>query len=71
MNVFKTLSVAAVAALSLMSAASFAETISVTGSTLDDAEAKVATKASAIGATYKILEASSNNLVHMTAKVNN
>ena len=69
MKTIKAMSIAAVAALSLMSAASFAQTVSVTSSTLDGAEAKVAAQAQEQGAQYKITEANTNNRVHMTAQL--
>jgi len=69
MKAIKTLTIAAAAALSLMSAASFAQTVSATSTTLDGAEAKIAAQAQQQGAQYKILEASTNNLVHMTAEL--
>ncbi|ERH62886.1 hypothetical protein N172_08525 [Pantoea dispersa EGD-AAK13] len=69
MKAIKTLTIAATAALSLMSAASFAQTVSATSTTLDGAEAKIAAQAQQQGAQYKILEASTNNLVHMTAEL--
>ncbi len=69
MKTTKTLTLAAAAALSLLSAASFAQTVSVTASTLDGAEAKVAAVAQEQGAQYKITEANTNNRVHMTAEL--
>ncbi|MFS2222546.1 YdgH/BhsA/McbA-like domain containing protein [Pantoea sp. B65] len=69
MKIIKTLSVAAVTALSLMSFASFAQSISVNSSTLEGAEAKVAAQAQQQGAQYKIVEANTNNRVHMTAEI--
>lgn len=63
----KVISLAAVTALSLMSAASFAQSISVTDSTLDAAEAQIAAKAHQEGLNYKITSAITNNNVHMTA----
>lgn len=69
MKTIKAMSIAAVAALSLMSAASFAQSISVTSSTLDGAEAKIAAQAQQEGAQYKITEANTNNRVHMTAEL--
>lgn len=69
MKTIKTLSIAAVAALSMMSAASFAQSISVESSTLDGAEAKIAAQAQEQGAKYKITEANTNNRVHMTAEL--
>ncbi|EJL88190.1 MULTISPECIES: YdgH/BhsA/McbA-like domain containing protein [Pantoea] len=69
MKTIKTLSIAAVAALSMMSAASFAQSVSVESSTLDGAEAKIAAQAQEQGAQYKITEANTNNRVHMTAEL--
>lgn len=69
MKTIKAMSIAAVAALSLMSAASFAQSISVTSGTLDCAEAKIAAEAQQQGAQYKITEANTNNRVHMTAEL--
>ncbi|MCG7389646.1 MULTISPECIES: YdgH/BhsA/McbA-like domain containing protein [Pantoea] len=69
MKTIKAMSIAAVAALSLMSAASFAQSISATSSTLDGAEAKIAAQAQQEGAQYKITEANTNNRVHMTAEL--
>ena len=60
---------AAVVALSVVSFASFAQTVTATGSTLDGAEAKIAAQAQQAGATYRIIEATSNNGVHMTAEL--
>lgn len=67
----KSLSIAALAALSLISFGSFAESISVTSSTLDGAESKIAAQAQEQeqGAQYKITEANTNNRVHMTAEL--
>jgi hypothetical protein len=59
----------AVAALSLVSFASFAQTINATASTLDDAEAKIASIAKQQGASYKIIAANGQNQVHMTAEL--
>ena len=59
----------AVAALSLFSAASFAQSVSATASTLDRAEAKIAAQAAEQGASYKITSAQFNNRVHMTAEL--
>lgn len=69
MKTIKAMSIAVAAALSLMSAASFAQSISVTSSTLDGAEAKIAAEAQQQGAQYKITEANTNNRVHMTAEL--
>ncbi|MGV2880743.1 DUF1471 domain-containing protein [Pantoea vagans] len=65
----KALSIAALAALSLISFGSFAESISVTSSTLDGAESKIAAQAQEQGTQYKITEANTNNRVHMTAEL--
>lgn len=59
----------AVTALSLMSMGAFAQSISVTSSTLDSAEAKIAAKAAEQGANYSITSAIVNNRVHMTAQL--
>ena len=59
----------AVAALSLFSSVSFAQSVSATASTLDRAEAKIAAQAQQEGASYKITEATVNNVVHMTAEL--
>lgn len=69
MKTIKTLTIAAAAALSLMSAASFAQTVSATSLTLDGAEAKIAAQAKQNGDQYRILEASNGNVVHMTAEL--
>nr|WP_318382623.1 DUF1471 domain-containing protein [uncultured Enterobacter sp.] len=60
---------AAVAALSLMSFGAFAQSVTASASTLDDAEAKIAAQAEKAGASYKITEANTNNNVHMTAEL--
>ncbi|WP_312111441.1 DUF1471 domain-containing protein [Pantoea septica] len=54
-------------ALSAVSFAGFAQSITATGSTLDDAETHIAQLAQKAGATYKITESYSGNQVHMTA----
>jgi len=59
----------AVTALSLLSMGAFAQSISVTSSTLDSAEAKIAAKAAEQGANYSITSAIVNNRVHMTAEL--
>ncbi|WP_313685169.1 YdgH/BhsA/McbA-like domain containing protein [Pantoea sp.] len=69
MKTIKAMTIAAAAALSLMSAASFAQSISVTADTLDGAEAQIATQAAQHGDQYKITEANTNNRVHMTAEL--
>lgn len=65
----KTFSIVAATALLLMSTTSFAQSISVTADTLDEAEAKIATQAAEQGADYVITEANTNNRVHMTAEL--
>ena len=59
----------AVAALSMMSFGSFAQSISASASTLDRAEAKIAAQAAEQGASYKITSAQFNKRVHMTAEL--
>ena len=59
----------AVAALSLFSSVSFAQSVSATAFTLDRAEAKIAAQAAEQGASYKITSAQFNNRVHMTAEL--
>jgi len=67
----KTLALATVAALSMISFGSFAaESISAHGSTLDSAEAHIAAKAQAEGASgYKITSARAEDGVYMTAEL--
>ncbi|MFG1174734.1 YdgH/BhsA/McbA-like domain containing protein [Erwiniaceae bacterium CAU 1747] len=60
---------AALIALSAISFGSFAQTVTATGPTLDSAEAKIAAKAEQAGTAYRIIEATSNNGVHMTAQL--
>lgn len=67
MKSIKTL-VAAVA-LSTLSFGAFAQSVTASGTTIDDAEAKIAAKAEQAGASYKITEANVNNTVHMTAEL--
>ncbi|SFO16473.1 Protein of unknown function [Candidatus Pantoea varia] len=62
-------SLAAVTALSLISFGSVAQTISATSLTMDGAQAKISAQAHAQNEQYKILEASTNNRVHMTAEL--
>ncbi|NCF08845.1 YdgH/BhsA/McbA-like domain containing protein [Kosakonia sp. MH5] len=69
MKIIKHTSVIVVAALSLMSASVFAQSVTATAQTLSDAEAKIAAKAQQQSAQYTIIEASSNDIVHMTAKL--
>lgn len=59
----------AVAALSLVSFGSFAQSVSATASTLDRAEAKIAALAAEQNASYKITSAKVNNRVYMTAEL--
>ncbi len=66
----KTLAIAAVAALSMISGSFAAESISAHGSTLDSAEAHIAAKAQAEGASsYKITSVRADNGVYMTAEI--
>ncbi len=67
MKSIKTL-VAAVA-LSTLSFGAFAQSVTASGATIDDAEAKIAAQAEQAGASYKITEANVNNTVHMTAEL--
>jgi len=62
-------SIKTVAALSLISFGSFAQSISTTASTLDRAEANIAAQAAKEGAAYKITSAQFDNRVHMTAEL--
>ncbi|UQY46202.1 DUF1471 domain-containing protein [Erwinia sp. PK3-005] len=57
------------AALSAISFGSFAQSITATGSTLDEAESQIAQQAKKSGAAYKITESYAGNQVHMTAKL--
>ncbi|BBE75019.1 MULTISPECIES: DUF1471 domain-containing protein [Enterobacteriaceae] len=59
----------AVAALSVMSFGAFAQSVTASSSTIDGAEAKIAAQAHQAGASYKITEATVNNVVHMTAEL--
>lgn len=56
-----------VSALSLVSFASFAQSVTATGKTLDEAQAQIAVQAKQAGASSQITEAYAGNLVHMTA----
>ncbi len=58
-----------VAALSLISFGSFAQTITATASTLDAAEAKVAAQAKDAGASYKITGARVDNRAYVSAEL--
>ncbi|MBT0719712.1 DUF1471 domain-containing protein [Tatumella sp. TA1] len=70
MKSLKTLAIATIATLSLASFGSFAQSVSVTDSTLDGAESQIAALAHQSGGHYKITGASSNNFVRMTADIN-
>ncbi|CUU25817.1 hypothetical protein J9874_03471 (plasmid) [Duffyella gerundensis] len=65
----KIINAAAAVALSVLSFASFAQSVTATGDTLDNTEAKIAMQAQEQGAQYKITEAYTNNGVHMTAEL--
>jgi hypothetical protein len=67
MKTFNTIAIAA--ALSALSFGAFAQTVTATAGTLDDAEALIAAQAQKAGASYKIIEANTNNNVHMTAEL--
>lgn len=57
-------------ALAVLSFGAYAETVSATGSTLDNAEAKIAAQAKAEGASsYTIISASDTNRIFMTAEL--
>ncbi|EMN8534294.1 DUF1471 domain-containing protein [Enterobacter hormaechei] len=56
-----------ISALYAASFSSYAQSISATGSTLDDAESQIAQKAKQTGADYKITSSYVGNQVHMTA----
>ncbi|KQN53424.1 MULTISPECIES: YdgH/BhsA/McbA-like domain containing protein [unclassified Erwinia] len=59
----------AVAALTLFASTSFAQSISVSASTLDAAEAQIAAQAQQAGTSYKITSARQNNGAYMTAEL--
>ncbi|UIL54976.1 MULTISPECIES: YdgH/BhsA/McbA-like domain containing protein [Pantoea] len=59
----------AVAALTLISFGIFAQSITVTASTLDAAEAKVAAQAKDAGASYKITGARVDNRAYVSAEL--
>lgn len=59
----------AVAALSMISFGSFAQSVTASASTLSAAEAQIAAQAQQTGSSYKITEANFNNGVHMTAEL--
>lgn len=60
-----------ISVLAFMSANAFAKTVSVTDSTLEGAEAKVAQQAVSENASYKIVSALYKNCVYMTAELSN
>lgn len=62
-------SLAAATVLSVLSFGAFAQSVTATASTLDEAESLIAAKAQQAGASYKIIEANTNNNVHMTAEL--
>lgn len=59
----------AATALSLISFAGFAQSITATASTLDAAEAKVAAQAKDAGASYKITGARVDNRAYVSAEL--
>lgn len=59
----------AVAALSVISFGSVAQSVTATASTLSAAEAQIAAQAQQAGSSYKITEANFDNGVHMTAEL--
>jgi hypothetical protein len=59
----------AVAALSLVSFGSFAQSITASASTLDGAEAKIAAQAKQAGASYKITSARVDNGAYLSAEL--
>ncbi|PIJ50165.1 DUF1471 domain-containing protein [Erwinia sp. OLTSP20] len=70
MKTIRTISIAAITALLLAPFASYAASVSARGSTLDAAEAIIASKAKEAGAQcYKITSARFNNGVYMTAEL--
>ncbi|SFN05034.1 Protein of unknown function [Izhakiella capsodis] len=71
MKNIRAISIAAIAALSLISFGSYAgQSVSARGSTLDSAEAHIAAKAKAAGAeSYRITSARVDNGVYMTAEL--
>ena len=58
-----------VLALLVISSGAFARTFSATALTLDDAKSQITQQANQAGDHYKIIESSSNNVVHMTARL--
>lgn len=61
---------AAAGAMTLLSFGAFAQSISTTATTLDEAEAKIAAQAAEQNAAYHITSARVDNRVHMTAELN-
>ena len=59
----------AVIALSVVSFASFAQSVTASASTLDGAEAQIAAQAHQAGASYKITGARFNNGAYITAEL--
>lgn len=59
----------AVALFALFSSTSYAQIVTATASTLDAAEAQIASQAKMSGADYTITEAYNGNQVHMTARL--
>ncbi len=57
------------AVLTMMSGATFAQSISARGTTLADAEAKIAASAAEQGAGYRIIGAHTNNRVYMIGEL--
>jgi len=55
--------------LSVLSMNSFAQSITATDNTLESAEKQISLKAQQANARYKIIEASTNNRIHITAKL--
>ncbi|ARU92327.1 YdgH/BhsA/McbA-like domain containing protein [Tatumella citrea] len=67
----KTMTTLIAAALSALSFGAFAESVSATSSTLDGAQAQIAAKAKAAGASsYTITSTINNNRVYMSAELN-
>jgi len=58
-----------IAALCAISFGSVAQSITATGSTLDEAESKIAQQAKKAGSDYKITESYAGNQFHMTAEL--
>jgi len=58
-----------IAALTAISFGSFAQSVTATGSTLDEAESQIAHQAKKAGSDYKITESYAGNQFHMTAEL--